>query len=111
MAVGVAIPVAGYPSRTAAILGLQRRGFSMDEIAARVGVPSYRVRYIASGRADVRNRPRRGVTLSEETVELLAEEAARRGCTPSEVADAMLLAGLRGLRQTQTSGDAGTRTG
>lgn len=89
MPVGIPIPTAGYPSRTAAMLALADEGLSEAEIALRLGVAPHRVRYVISG-AYARQRDRRAFALPAPTYGLYRRAAERRGLTAPELIQEIL---------------------
>jgi hypothetical protein len=89
---GAAKPCLGYPSRTAAVLGLRQLGFSTGQIASAIGINSKTVTALECGSA----RPRRerseyqylgrAVLVPTDVLDALGPHAAKRGVSVNSLA-------------------------
>lgn len=79
-----AIPISGYPSKTAAVVALREEGLKPAAIAARLGLKARQVHSLEYG-----NR-RAVVNIPRDILELLRAPAARRGMSVSGLAIAII---------------------
>lgn len=89
---GAAKPCLGYPSRTAAVLGLRQLGFSTGEIAHAIGISSKTVTALECGSS----RPKRergereylgrAVLVPTDVLDALGPHAAKRGVSVNSLA-------------------------
>jgi len=90
------IPTLGYPSRTAAVMALKKKGYPEREIAERIGIPIERVSALAiSGRKAKKYdgsvaRPERTILLSAADYRSLSAPAAERGITVIQLVNRLL---------------------
>jgi hypothetical protein len=94
---GAPKPCLGFPSRTAAVLALRKRGVSTETIAARVGITANQVLALEASAGRYEKRPAQNVVATDRALLLppwllqaLTPHANRRGTTSTMLAFAII---------------------
>ncbi len=77
-------PCLGYPSRTAAALALKQRGYSLNEIAAKIGISPQTVGALLSSAK--RRKDEQQISIQTDTLTALLKHASRRKIPVHELA-------------------------
>lgn len=89
---GAAKPCLGYPSRTAAVIGLRKQGLTTGQIAQAIGISAKTVTALecGSGRPTRERSDReylgRAVLVSTDVLDALGPHAAKRGISVNSLA-------------------------
>lgn len=89
---GAPKPCLGYPSRTAAVIGLRGTGLTTSQIGRAIGIPDKTVIALELGSSKPRREPRpseqlgRTVVFPTDVLDALGPHAARRRCSVNHLA-------------------------
>ena len=89
---GAAKPCLGFPSRTAAVLGLRQQGLKTAQIAQAIGISSKTVTALECGSSRLKRERSeyqylgRVVLVPTDVLDALSPHAAKRGVSPNSLA-------------------------